>query len=223
MTTFSDRVLLRWVPISTLLAAGTTVGLTVGPRPFGYRAWPRPAVERPIESVVQPPARVEPMILADRRLAIRGLATGGQHRPLPPVPASVTGTSSPVGPSHALPAAAAPPSSPRSGTSQAGGAAGPPRPGGGVSRGHGSGAATTATKGDTSGRPAIAAKLNVDDRGATHMAVSVRATAASPQIDPAPRPDETVVTPAAVPVAQTAPPSPTAPAPQADESAPSGD
>ena len=198
MTTFSDRVLLRWVPISALLAAGTTVGLTVGPRPFGYHSWPRPAGERPVESVVEPPARAEPLILADRRLAIRGLATGGQHRQLPPVPASVTGTSSPVGPSHALPAAAAPPSSPRSGTSQAGGAAGPPRPGSGVSRGHGSGPATTAPKGDTSGRPAIAAKANA-------------------------RPDETVVTPAAVPVAQTAPPSPTAPAPQADDSAPSGD
>ena len=60
MTTFSDRVLLRWAPISTLLAAGAAVGLTVGLRPFGYHNWPRPEAGRPQASVVQVPSPSDP-------------------------------------------------------------------------------------------------------------------------------------------------------------------
>ena len=165
MTTFSDRILLRWVPISTLLAAGTTVGLNVGPQPFGYHSWPRPAVERPIESLVPTPASGAPAILADRRVSIPAPHSGARHQRLPPMPARVTGISSPVGPSHAPPAAVAPQSSPRSGASQAGGAAGQPKPP--TPQGGESGSAPTPTKGDGSGRPAIAAKVRVDDLSLT--------------------------------------------------------
>jgi hypothetical protein len=228
LTTFSDRILLRWVPVSTLLAAGTSVGLTVGPHPYGYHSWPRPAIEKPLESVVQAPVPDEPLIGADSRLAIRGLPTFGLNRALPSVPARMTGTRSPVGPSHALPAAAAPPSSPRSGTSQAGGAAGHPRPAVGASRTHGPGPAITATKGDGQGRPTIAAKVNVDDapvtaaahsRGCDHAGATrvevARATAVAdaPTAGAAQAP---TAGPAQAPAGDTTPaPEPPAPAPPA--------
>jgi hypothetical protein len=224
LTTFSDRILLRWVPVSTLLAAGTTVGLTVGPHPYGYHSWPRPAIENPVKSVVSAPAPAEPLIVAESRFAIRGLPTGGLNRALPPVPASVTGTRSPVGPSpHALPAAAAPPSSPRSGTSQAGGAAGHPRPAGSP-RSRVPGPATAATKGDGNGRPSIAAKMNLDDPQVTAASHPRHCEARTADVAQAPAP-------VAAPTRQPIPPAPpastaqpaTAPAPQADDSAPSGD
>ena len=83
MTTFSDRVLLRWAPIATLLAAGAAVGLTVAPRPFGYHDWPNPVVGRPSASVVQVPSPIDPVAAPVRRLAVsRGPAPALRPQPI---------------------------------------------------------------------------------------------------------------------------------------------
>src|SRR5437763_16896485 len=107
-------------------------------------------------------------------------------------------TSIPVGPSHySLPAAAVPPSYPRAGTWQAGEVAGHPMPAGGAPRSHVPGPATTATKGDGSGRPSIAAKVNLDDprvtaashsRGCHHAGHSPVEVAPARDTAPAPQP-----------------------------------
>ena len=52
MTTSSDRVLLRWLPLAVLLAAAAAVLLTVIPHPYGYHRWPQPETsEVPVQVV----------------------------------------------------------------------------------------------------------------------------------------------------------------------------
>src|SRR5947208_8591293 len=53
VTTFSDRILLRWVPLAVFLAAAVAVGLSFGPHPYGYHAWPKPVAQAPIERTVR--------------------------------------------------------------------------------------------------------------------------------------------------------------------------
>ncbi|MEA2388471.1 MAG: hypothetical protein QOG41_1244 [Thermoleophilaceae bacterium] len=53
MTTSSDRVLLRWLPLAVLLAAVAVVLLTVIPHPFGYHRWPQPIASSPPAQVVR--------------------------------------------------------------------------------------------------------------------------------------------------------------------------
>ena len=220
MTTFSDRILLRWAPISTLLAAGTTVGLSVGPHPYGYHSWPRPAVERPIESLVPAPASQEHAIVADGPLNARHRLGSGAPASLvlasarlPSTPARAAGRTGPAGPSHPPPAVPAPQSSPRSGTPQAGGVDGHRGPATGNSNGAPSGSGTTPTKGDGngSGRPAIAAKVKVDDLHVTAASHSGGCdhggddtVTAAPAVDATP-PAQTE--PPAAPVPATQPPS----------------
>lgn len=53
MTTSSDRILLRWVPLAALLAVAMAVGLSFGPHPFGFHGWPKAPAPRSVDRVVR--------------------------------------------------------------------------------------------------------------------------------------------------------------------------
>jgi hypothetical protein len=53
VTTFSDRILLRWLPLAVFLAAAAAVALTIGPPRFAYHSWPTPPTSQTVERVVR--------------------------------------------------------------------------------------------------------------------------------------------------------------------------
>src|SRR5438094_877344 len=69
VTTFSDRILLRWVPLAVFLAAAVAVGLSIGPHPYGYHAWPRPVAQAPLERTVRTPDSAQRAVV--RRVDVR--------------------------------------------------------------------------------------------------------------------------------------------------------
>jgi hypothetical protein len=71
VTTSSDRLLLRWVPLAALLAAAMAVGLSVGPHPFGFHGWPKAPAPRSIERVVRVVPKASPVAIARREPAAR--------------------------------------------------------------------------------------------------------------------------------------------------------
>jgi hypothetical protein len=66
VTTSSDRLLLRWIPLAALLAVAMAVGLSVGPNPFGFHGWPKAPAPRSVPSVVRVVPRDAPIAIARR-------------------------------------------------------------------------------------------------------------------------------------------------------------
>jgi hypothetical protein len=113
MTTSSDRILLRWVPLAAFLAVVMAVSLSVGPQPFGFHEWPKAPAARPIERVVRAtprssavPVAARPAQRSDRAGAgavDRAPATSRHpfHRPAPSASARRGGERSRPEPRHA--------------------------------------------------------------------------------------------------------------------------
>ncbi|HKP89665.1 MAG TPA: hypothetical protein VJT75_06780, partial [Thermoleophilaceae bacterium] len=66
MTTSSDRTLLRWLPLATLLSIAMAVGLSFGPHPFGFHGWPKARTPQPVLRVVRVAPASAPTALARR-------------------------------------------------------------------------------------------------------------------------------------------------------------
>jgi hypothetical protein len=81
VTTSSDRLLLRWVPLAALLAVVMAVGLSTGADPFGFHGWPKAPAPRSIDRVVRVVPRNAPVAIARREPASRPARHDGVAAP----------------------------------------------------------------------------------------------------------------------------------------------
>lgn len=71
MTTSSDRLLSRWVPLAALVAGALAVALSFGPNPFGFHAWPKAPAPQALDRVVRVRPAAAPVAVARREPAPR--------------------------------------------------------------------------------------------------------------------------------------------------------
>jgi hypothetical protein len=74
VTTSSDRILLRWVPLAALLAVAMAVGLSFGPHPFGFHGWPKARAPHSVDRVVRVAPKSARVAVASREPGVRSRA-----------------------------------------------------------------------------------------------------------------------------------------------------
>jgi hypothetical protein len=170
VTTFSDRVLLRWLPLAVFLAAAMAVGLTLGPHPFAYHRWPQPPRQTALQRVVEVPAAEAPATVWSAAVS-PGAARAGSPQRSRQAPARAK----PLAPAAPARVRHAAPRSPASGTGrhdsghaprgdrgdQAGGRAPHEQPDTGPSQGPGPGAGTPLAQLTRALPPSLRAKLRL--------------------------------------------------------------